>query len=207
MINVGSGFSRLFVDQLQNTGDGYNYGLELTVQKYFDKSFFFLFSGTVYDSRYRGSDLVWRNTSYNGNYVVNLLGGKEFKVGERSIIGIGGKVTAAGGKRYGFVDIQTTNDMKEIIFMDSMFNERQFRDYFRADLKISWRKNADRVTHEFGLDLVNIFGTQNLLTLAYRPALTPQEMNDPNFEPFAEKTQLGFFPIFYYKIDFRARTK
>jgi hypothetical protein len=207
MINVGSGFSRLFIDQLQNTGDGYNYGLELTVQKYFDKSFFFLFSGTVYDSRYRGSDLVWRNTSYNGNYVVNLLGGKEFKVGERSIIGIGGKITAAGGKRYGFVDVAATNASKEIIFQDSMFNERQFRDYFRADLKISWRKNADRVTHEFGLDLVNILGTRNLLTLAYRPALTPQEISNPNFEPFAEKTQLGFFPIFYYKIDFRARTK
>ncbi|MFM1852888.1 MAG: hypothetical protein RL164_206 [Bacteroidota bacterium] len=204
MINVGSGFSRLFIDELQNTGDGYNYGLELTVQKYFDKTFFFLFSGTVYNSRYRGSDMVWRNTSYNGNYVVNLLGGKEFKVGERSVIGIGGKVTAAGGKRYGFVDIAATNSAKEIIFMDSMFNERQFRDYFRADLKISWRKNADRVTHEFGLDLVNILGTKNLLTLAYKPALTPQEIANPNFEPFAEKTQLGFFPIFYYKIDFKA---
>ena len=204
MINVGSGFSRLFMDELQNTGDGYNYGLELTVQKYFDKTFFFLFSGTVYNSQYRGSDMVWRNTSYNGNYVVNLLGGKEFKVGERSVIGIGGKVTAAGGKRYGFVDIAATNSAKEIIFMDSMFNERQFRDYFRADLKISWRKNADRVTHEFGLDLVNILGTKNLLTLAYKPALTPQEIANPNFEPFAEKTQLGFFPIFYYKIDFKA---
>ena len=151
--------------------------------------------------------MVWRNTSYNGKYVVNLLGGKEFKVGERSIIGIGGKVTAAGGKRYGLVDINATNASKEIIFQDTMFNDLQFRDYFRADLKISWRKNADRVTHEFGLDLVNILGTKNLLTLAYRPALTPQEINNPSFEPFAEKTQLGFFPIFYYKIDFRANSK
>ena len=207
MINVGSGFSRLFVDELQNTGDGYNYGLELTVQKYFDKTFFFLFSGTVYNSQYRGSDMVWRNTSYNGNYVVNLLGGKEFKVGERSIIGIGGKVTAAGGKRYGIVDIEATNASKEIIFQDEGFNDSIFNDYFRADLKISWRKNADRVTHEFGLDLVNILGTKNLLTLAYKPALTPQEINDPGFEPFAEKTQLGVFPIFYYKIDVRARTR
>lgn len=207
MINVGSGFSRLFMDELQNTGDGYNYGLELTVQKYFDKTFFFLFSGTVYDSKYRGSDGILRNTSYNGNYVVNFLGGKEFKVGERSVIGIGGKVTAAGGKRYGLVDIATTNSMKEIIFQDSMFNELQFRDYFRADLKISWRKNADRVTHEFGLDLVNILGTKNLLTLAYRPALTNQDFIDQQngtFLPYSEKTQLGFFPIFYYKIDFKA---
>jgi len=207
MINVGSGFSRLFVDELQNTGDGYNYGLELTVQKYFDKTFFFLFSGTVYNSQYRGSDMVWRNTSYNGNYVVNLLGGKEFKVGERSVIGIGGKVTAAGGKRYGLVDVQTSTDMKEIIFQDSMFNDLQFRDYFRADLKISWRKNADRVTHEFGLDLVKILGTRNLLTLAYRQPLTPADFTaqqNGTFLPYSEKTQLGFFPIFYYKIDFKA---
>lgn len=207
MINVGSGFSRLFMDQLQNTGDGYNYGLELTVQKYFDKTFFFLFSGTAYNSKYRGSDQVWRNTSYNGKYVVNFLGGKEFKVGERSVIGIGGKVTAAGGKRYGLVDIAATNSSKEIIFQDSMFNDLQFRDYFRADLKISWRKNADRVTHEFGLDLVNIFGTKNLLTLAYRPPLTNQDFiaqQNGTFLPYSEKTQLGFFPIFYYKIDFKA---
>lgn len=210
MINVGSGFSRLFMDSLVNNGTGYNYGLELTIQKYFDKSFFFLFSGTVYDSKYRGSDNILRNTSYNGTYVVNFLGGKEFKVGERSIIGIGGKVTAAGGKRYGIVDIEATNASKEIVFQDQGFNDSIFNDYFRADLKISWRKNADRVTHEFGLDLVNIFGTKNLLTLAYRPPLSQQDFIDQQngtFLPYSQKTQLGFFPIFYYKIDFRANSK
>ncbi|MEN9699732.1 MAG: hypothetical protein RLZZ301_930 [Bacteroidota bacterium] len=207
MINVGSGFSRLFMDNLQNTGTGYNYGLELTVQKYFDKSFFFLFSGTVYDSKYRGSDGILRNTSYNGNFVFNLLGGKEFKVGERSIIGIGGKVTTAGGKRYGLVDLAATNAAKEIIFQDSLFNELQFKDYFRVDFKINWRKNADRVTHEIGIDLVNILNTKNLLTFAYKPALTPTEIADPNYQPWAAKTQLGFMPIFYYKIDFKGKTR
>jgi hypothetical protein len=206
MINVGSGFSRLFQNGLVNLGTGYNYGLELTVQKYFDKSFFFLFSGTVYDSKYYGSDGILRNTSYNGNYVVNLLGGKEFKIGQRNIIGIGGKVTRAGGKRYGIVDLAATNAAKEIIFQNQGFNDSTFADYFRLDFKISWRKNADRVTHEFGLDLVNILGTKNLLTLAYRPPLTSQDFIDQQngtFLPYSQKTQLGFFPIFYYKIDFK----
>ncbi|MEN9742493.1 MAG: hypothetical protein RLZZ65_298 [Bacteroidota bacterium] len=210
MINVGSGFSRLFQNGLVNNGTGYNYGLELTVQKYFDKSFFFLFSGTVYDSKYYGSDGILRNTSYNGRYVVNLLGGKEFKIGERNTIGIGGKVTRAGGKRYGIVDLAATNAAKEIIFQDQGFNESSFADYFRLDFKISWRKNADRVTHEFGLDLVNVLGTKNLLTLAYRPPLTGQDFIDQQngtFLPYSQKTQLGFFPIFYYKIDFKGRKK
>ena len=203
MINMGSGFTRIFADSLQNTGTGYNYGLELTVQKYFDKSFFFLFSGTLYDSKYTGSDGVLRNTSYNGSYVANFLAGKEVKLGKRSILGFGAKVTAAGGKRYGLVDLAKTNLEKDLIYQDSLFNELQFRDYFRLDFKISWRMNTKAMTHEFGLDLVNILNTENLLSLAYAPSLDPAVINSPNYRPVAEKTQLGFLPIFYYKLDFR----
>jgi hypothetical protein len=207
MINMGSGFTRIFADSLQNTGTGYNYGLELTVQKYFDKSFFFLFSGTLYDSKYTGSDGILRNTSYNGSYVANLLAGKEFKLGKKNILGIGMKVTTAGGRRYGLVDIAKTNLEKELIFQDSLFNDLQFKDYFRMDLKISWRKNAMNVTHEIGLDLVNILGTTNILSLAYAPSLDPAVISNPSYQPITQKNQLGFLPIFYYKIDFRANRR
>tara|TARA_B110000459_G_scaffold51782_1_gene57695 strand:- start:6401 stop:8857 length:2457 start_codon:yes stop_codon:yes gene_type:complete len=205
MINMGSGFSRIFPDSLENTGTGINYGLELTVQKYFNKSFFFLFSGTVYDSKYRGSDNVLRSTSYNGSYVFNFLAGKEFSVGEKNIIGVGLKMTRAGGKRYGYVDIQATEELKEVIFKDSVFNERQFADYFRIDLKISWRLNAKKTAHEIGLDLVNILNTSNLLGLAYAPSLDPSVVSGQGYEPTTQKKQLGFLPIFYYKIDFRPK--
>jgi hypothetical protein len=207
MINMGSGFTRIFADSLQNTGTGYNYGLELTIQKYFDKSFFFLFSGTLYDSKYTGSDGVLRNTSYNGAYVANLLAGKEFNIGKRNILGIGAKVTTAGGKRYGLVDLAKTNQEKDLIYQDSMFNELQFKDYFRLDFKISWRMNAKAMTHEIGLDLVNILGTRNILSLAYAPSLDPAVLSNPTYQPVAQKNQLGFLPIFYYKIDFRAGGK
>jgi hypothetical protein len=203
MINMGSGFSRIFADSLQNTGTGYNYGLELTVQKYFDKSFFFLFSGTLYESKYTGSDGVLRNTSFNGNYVANILVGKEFKLSKNQVFGIGGKCTVAGGKRYGLVDVDKTKDDKELIFKDSLFNDLQFADYFRIDFKISWRMNTKKMTHEIGLDLVNLLNTKNLLSLAYAPRLDPTDMS----EPTAERTQLGFLPIFYYKIDFKAKKK
>jgi hypothetical protein len=88
-----------------------------------------------------------------------------------------------------------------------MFNELQFKDYFRMDLKISWRMNAKAMTHEIGLDLVNILNTKNLLSLAYAPSLDQNVINSPNYQPVTQKTQLGFLPIFYYKIDFRAGGK
>jgi hypothetical protein len=198
MINQGSGFARFFPDSLKNTGTGTNYGLELTIQKYFDKSFYVLFTASIYDSKYKGSDSIERNTSYNGAYAANILFGKEFAINAKQVIGIGGKITVAGGKRYGYVDKDRSEAANEIIFKDSLFNERQFNDYFRADLKVSWKLNADKATHEIGLDLVNIFNTKNLLTLAYAPNLA-----NPSAEPFAEKAQLGFLPIFYYRISFK----
>jgi outer membrane receptor protein involved in Fe transport len=202
LINMGSGFQRFFPEPLKNTGTGYNYGIELTVQKFFDKSFFFMFSGTIYDSKYEGSDGVLRNTSYNGLYIVNVLGGKEFKIGVKQSISIGVKVTAAGGKRYGYVDVAQSAALNELIYLDDGFNSRQFYDYFRADLKINWKYNAKKTTHEIGLDLVNVFNSKNLLSLAYAP-----NIGDPSAEPIAARNQLGFLPIFYYKIDLRLDRK
>lgn len=202
LVNMGGGFQRFFPDTLVNSGTGYNYGLEITIQKFFDKSYFFLFSGTLYDSKYRGSDKILRNTSYNGNFATNLLTGKEFKLNKKNSITIGLKVTYAGGKRYGYVDLAKTQYANELIFSDSAFNSRQFREYFRMDAKLNWKKNAHRVTHEIGIDLVNVLGTKNLLSLAYAP-----NVGDPTAEPIAQRYQLGFLPIFYYKIDFRGNNK
>lgn len=202
LINMGSGFARFFPDSLENTGTGTNYGLEITLQKYFSNSFFFLFSGTIYNSTYVGSDGIERNTSYNGNYVSNLLAGKEFKINQKQSISVGTKITVAGGQRYGYVDLAASKIQNEVIYSDSLYNERQFKDYFRMDLKVNWKLNTKKLTHEIGLDLVNIFNTRNLLSLAYAPNL-----GDPTAEPIAEKQQLGFLPIFYYKLDFRFERK
>lgn len=207
VINMGGGFQRFFPDSLQNTGTGYNYGAELTIQKFFDKSFFFLYSASVFTSKYKGSDGIERNTSYNGNYAHNFLAGKEFKLSEKQSISLGFKLTHAGGRRYGYVNIAESEDKKEIIFSDSLFNERQFKDYFRMDLKVNWKLNTNKMTHEIGLDLVNILNTRNLLGLAYAPSLDPNVVAQANYQPIAEKQQLGFLPIFYYKADFKIKKK
>jgi len=171
-----------------------------------------MFSASIYDSKYLASDGQWRNTSYKGanisdnidlSYVWNVLAGKEFNIGKKHVIGVGTKITRAGGRRYGLVDIQQTMDSKEILFQDSLFNELTFADYFRVDLKINWRMNTKKLTHEFGLDLVNLLNTKNLLSLAYAPRLDPNDTSDP----IAEKQQLGRLPIFYYKIDFKIAGK
>lgn len=199
LLNQGSGFARFFPDSLQNTGTGQNYGIEFTVQKYFNKSFFFLTSLSLYNSKYRGSDGILRDTDFNGNYIINGLIGKEFTIGKKKnqVLGFGAKVTYAGGKRYGFVDTVATNALEEIIFLDEGYNTRRLPEYFRFDFKINYTLNAAKVTHEFGLDLVNVLNTPNLLGLTYVP-----NPDNPS-EPFQFRNQLGRLPLFYYKIEFK----
>jgi CarboxypepD_reg-like domain len=209
ILNQGSGFSRFFPEKLENTGTGYNYGIEFTLQKYFDNSFYFMTTLSVYDSRYIGSDGVNRSTDFNGNYITNGLVGKAFKIGkgDKHLIALGLKVTYAGGKKYGFVNEVMTDSLKEIVWQDSGYNSLRFKDYFRLDLKVNYTLNTKKTTHEFGLDLVNVLdlfpGTlgENILGLTYTPS---QEAGVPSY---TERYQLGFLPIFYYKLEFKVAGK
>ena len=193
-VNTGAGFTRFFPDTLANTGTGQNYGVELTLEKFFSGGYYFLITGSVFDSKYKGSDGISRNTSFNGRYAFNGLFAKEFTFKNQTALNVGGKITTTGGRWYGPVDTLASAQALEIIYQDANTNSLQFRPYFRADLKINYRWNRPKVTHEFAIDFVNIFDTQNILTLTYAP--------DNPLGPIREEYQLGFLPIFYYKLDF-----
>jgi hypothetical protein len=196
-LDQGTGYSRDFPGQLQNTGTGYNYGAELTLEKSFGKGYYMLFSGSIFDSKAKGNDGVYRNTDYNTHYAVNILAGYEHKLGTYSTLITGAKVTFIGGKLYSPFDTALSNRYSDAIVVDSQRNTLQFKPYFRADLKLAVRFNARRVTHELALDLVNIFNTQNVLSATYSYGLQQQGKS-----PWYYQYQLGFLPIFYYRVDF-----
>lgn len=197
MLNTGAGFSRFFPNALVNEGVGKNYGIEGTLEKFFSRGYLFLVTGSLFEARYQGSDQVWRDTDFNGNYVFNALFTKEWSLKRRNSISIGGKVTTAGGRRYGPVDEAASEQEKDVVYVDATRNSLQFDSYFRADLRINYRINRPKVSHEIAVDLVNIFGTKNVLKLTY----SPNDL-DPAASPVRVEYQLGFLPLFYYRIDF-----
>lgn len=197
VINKGTGFSRFFPDKLQNTGTGTNYGLEFTLEKFFSNTYFFLFTASVFESEYKGSDGIERNTDFNSNYATNLMAGKEFRISSKSTLTLGTKITFVGGKLYSPVDSAASAAANELVIVDTLTNTLQFDDYFRTDLKISFKINSKKVTHELALDLVNIFNRRNILGLTYAP-----DTFNPNANPIKEEYQLGFLPLFYYRIEF-----
>ncbi len=195
LVNTGAGFERFFPDSLQNTGNGYNQGLELTLEHGFTKGWYGLLTASLFDARYRGSDGVWRNTSFNGKHAFNLVLAREITTRKRSVISLGTKFTYAGGRWYGPVDLAASAAAQQVVYVDDQVNTRQFRPYFRADLKLGHRWNRPKVLHEVGLDLVNVTGRRNILTLSYAPG-------HPSGEPVREEYQLGFLPLFWYKVEF-----
>lgn len=200
LLNQGSGFTRFFPDVLENTGTGVNKGVELTIEKTFSKNYYFMATGSLYDSRYKGSDGVERNTDFNGNFIVNGLAGYEYKFGkeDKNALIFGTKYTVGGGKRYSPIDtLATREDGANVIIVDAERNIFQFDNYSRWDVKIGVRINTKKTTHEISIDVANVLDTKNVLKESYF-----DDPENPGSKIFAKEYQLGRLPNFWYKFNF-----
>lgn len=200
LLNQGSGFERFFPDVLENSGLGRNYGLELTLEKFFSKQFFLLGTGSVFDSKYQGKDGVWRNTDFNTNFAANMLGGYEWNFGKdkKHAFSLGTALTMAGGRRYSPVDTAATRaNGLYVVFISSERNSLRFSNYFRWDARIGLKFNGKRITHEIAIDLINLTNRENILTVTYA-----NDPDNPGSRILVEQPQLLFLPLFYYKVDF-----
>ncbi|MFC2151709.1 TonB-dependent receptor domain-containing protein [Bacteroidota bacterium] len=169
MLNNGT-FSGEIPEYLKNDGTGYNYGVELTLERFLNKGFYYLFTSSLYDSKYEGSDGVSRNTSFNGNYTMNVLAGKEWNVGKkeyRNIFSLNGKVVLAGGRRYTPVDIVQSSIDQTTVYMNDQAYSKQLDDFFRLDIRGSYKHNWNTVSIEVALDITNVTNKQNPLFKRY----------------------------------------
>jgi hypothetical protein len=195
MLNTGAGFKTDLEDNLVNGGTGKNYGVELTVEKFFSKGYYGLFTSSLYESKYTGSDGVERNTAFNGKYVYNILAGKEWNVGagKRNKTSIDFKFTNAGGRYYTPIDVTAsqTSDREQL---SSNVYSTQYPNYFRMDIKMGYTFNSKvkKVSQTFSLDLQNVTNHNNVFSQSY----------DNRNQNVSWKYQLGFFPNLVYKIQF-----
>ncbi len=192
MINEGATFALANEDSLINNGTGQNIGLEITLERFFNRGYYYLFTTSLFDSKYTGSDGVERNTAFNGNYVSNLLLGKEFKVGENNKIIVDLKVSMAGGRRYTPIDLEASRLAGEAVEIDRLAYTEQHDPYFRTDFKITYRINKQKLSHEVFFNIDNVFNNQNIFLQTY---------NARN-GTIGNIYQLGMFPTFQYKILF-----
>lgn len=191
-INLGADFNSPNVDSLNNNGYGENYGLELTIEKFYSKGYYALITASLFESKYIASDNVKRNTAFNGNYVLNCLGGKEFKIKEKHVLALDFKVTYAGGKRYVPIDLTASVLANDEVRDGTKAFMPQYDPYFRIDVKPSYRLNTKRFTHEISVDLQNVTRHDNIF----------QQQYDLNTKSIKTDYQLKFFVIPQYRLTF-----
>ena len=125
-INEGSDYRYV---SLVNKGTGKNYGIEVTLERFFNNHYYFLINGSLFDSKYKSLEGVERNTKFNSNYLVNVLFGKEFdKLGKKQnkTLTLNAKVFFSGGQRY----IPLLRDANGNLAVDPANN--RFWDYNKA---------------------------------------------------------------------------
>ena len=193
-LNIGADYVTPNEDSLVNNGTGKNLGVEFTLEKFFSKNYYFLLTTSLFDSKYKGSDGVERNTAFNGNYTVNLLGGAEFNLDrrKRKILTLNGKFTMAGGKRYVPINLAESiaNSEAEYDYTDAYVNK--YNDYVRVDVKFGFKLNGKKATQEWSLDIQNILDRKNIF----------QKVYNPTTKNIQTEYQLGFFPMVTYRILF-----
>lgn len=196
VLNSGADFT--FPDKagLVSTGTGSNTGIELTVEKFFSKGYYLLTTASIFDAKYKGSDGIERNSTFNNKAVLNVLAGKEWKMGRdgRNAFTIDVKFTQSGGRYYTPVDIAASNATGYEQLDESRYNDLQFSNYLRFDTRFGIRLNSAKrkLSHTFYLDIQNVTNRDNVFIQRY----------NRDRKAVGVVNQVGFFPDILYRLQF-----
>jgi len=189
MVNVGADFYIPQFDSLVNEGLGRNYGLEVTLERFLDKGYYFLMNASLFKSEYQALDNTWRSTAFDMRFTINALAGYEHWFGQKVAVGFDAKLSFAGGKPYMPVDVDASLNTGEVVFDQARAFEPRFDEYFRTDLKLYYRINYKHVYTEFAMDLQNLTNHKNVF----------QREFNTNTGEFKTYYQMSFFPMFTFR--------
>lgn len=189
MSNNASNGGELFSD-----GQGQNYGLDLTLEKFFSKKYYAMLTASFFDSKFKGISGQQFHTKFANHFVINLLGGKEFVVGKHknNFINLNGKFILKGGNRYTPIDIPESIRTGIETKQTEAINSKQFKPYYRFDLGFNYKLNTANTTHTFAVDVQNVTNKKNDLDVFFN-----YKTNRVDYSK-----QLGLIPFVKYKIEF-----
>jgi hypothetical protein len=192
LINYGSSFNNQVEDSLVNKGEGWNTGLELTMERFFTNNFYYLATLSLFDSKYRASDGLVRNTAFNGNFILNLLGGYEWHLRNQDAVSADGRVSWAGGLRMIPIDLEASREAGKTVRDYTRTYEQRDRDYFRVDLRVAYKWNRPKSTWTFSADIQNLTNHINPFFKEYNPETGEIE----------QVSQFGIIPAGVIRVNF-----
>ncbi len=182
-------------DTLTNTGKGYNYGIDILLERPILKKSFARLGGSLYRSLYTAGDGVERPTRFDGRYLLNATLGREKikkKKNKTVVRGSSLRYSFYGGFRQTPVDVRLSKDFGYTVFEERRANEKKLKDYSRVDIRFYWKWNKPKRNTTFSIDLQNVFNRKNE---AYH-------YFDQVQQRVRTKKQLGLIPLLSYRVEF-----
>ncbi len=183
------------LEPLRNTGKGRNNGIELTVEQFTHKGMYFLLSGALFQSQYLAADQVWRSTRFDAGRSLAFTAGKEWKMGgeeKNRTFGLNIRTIYTGGLRRTPIDLSASREAGEAVYIESKAYEIRMADYFRTDLKLSYRVNKKKSTKTISLDLQNATNRKNIGGFYF-------DEKENNIKTW---NMVPLIPILSYKVEF-----
>lgn len=182
-------------DRLINSGRGRNYGLELTLERYFADGWHGLVTGSLFQSKYKDGMGKWRDTRFNRGYTFVALGGKEWEFRKPHLVrvfGINGRVNYMGGKRYTPVDLERSREAGDVLYFEDRAFSLNEPEVFYSDLTLELRTNRRSISTVWSIQIINLTGYKEFY--GYRYNLRENRVD--------EEREMILIPNISYKIEF-----
>ena len=193
-LNEGVDYYILRYDSLVSHGRGANYGLDLTLERFLHRNWYFLFTASLYRSYYWGYDDIKRSTAFDNRYVLNAVGGYELPLGKfknRFLI-LGLRATWTGGRPYVPFDEEQTVEAGEVLYDWEDAYQQRFEDYIRGSLRVGFRRNARKANFMLYFDLQ--YRSNYTYVDLYRIDISTGEV--------VQGYKMGFYPMATWRVQF-----
>ncbi|MDR2119247.1 MAG: carboxypeptidase-like regulatory domain-containing protein [Tannerella sp.] len=143
--------------RLENTGRGRNFGVDVTFEQYMSRGYYYTCTASLFDSRYRAGDGVWRHSRYDRNFVFNLLAGKEWMLGRggQNVFSAGIRLTYQGGERHSPVDEAASQRAEDVVYDENAAFAEQYPPSLVGHFTVGYKINGKGSAHEFSLNMIN----------------------------------------------------
>jgi len=196
MLNASEIWDYIGLSDAIESGTGTNVGIDLTLEKFFSRGHYYMLTGSLYDSKFKAPNGNTYNTRFNGNYMLNLVGGKEWSMKKKKrkerTFGVNSRLVIAGGRRQTPLDREASLRANKAVLDTQNIYSLQGATYARVDIGLNITTNRAKSSHSIRLDIQNITNRENVFAFDY---------SDVTLEKKVE-TQTGLFPFLNYRIEF-----
>ncbi len=179
---------------LENIGEGYNTGIDLSLERYTQHGLYYLMNVSIFDSRYVAGDGIWRSTAFNNGYKSNLLIGKEKRVGKTNnhFLGLNSALSLIGPQRYTPLDLEASREARETVYDETRAWEGKEVPLVIWDFTLTYRRNHEHRSGVWAIQIKNLLQNSPAIYREYDRLVD------------GEVTQVGssILPVISYRVEF-----